>query len=313
MDIQKVTRTASGMTGSKQIVLSFAEPQTLGKMVKGTAAGASQIVDKDGRILPRVGDVLDSSLPGLIAQSVDVVPVDSQTWQITASYNNTPARYPVNSTADKKPWELPPVIRWSSGSEQIVVEKCYLPDDDIFNPTGAIRLPNGRPYFDPPLVDFPVAQAHISWNTKESIIDYLVDVEFTLNAEAVEASPRILAAQTCYIQSVSENEELTEDGEKYYSHETTVIYRPAGHSYRPVSLDYYAIIDGKLQRVQLKDGKYGHWGADDPEAFNVTDPVYLDAAGQLLTEDPQESDLLPDVQEFQLYPAADWSVLEWAK
>jgi hypothetical protein len=80
-----------------------------------------------------------------------------------------------------------------------------------------------------------------------------------------------------------------------------------------VSLDYYAIIDDKLQRVQLKDGKYGHWGADDPDALNVTDPVYLDAGGQLLTEDPQESDLLPDVQEFQLYPAADWSVLGWAK
>lgn len=313
MDIQKVTRTANGMTGSKQIVLSFAEPQTLGRMVKGTAAGATQIVDKDGKTLPRVGDVLDSSLPGLIAQSVDVVPVDNKTWQITASYNNTPARYSTSSTANKKPWELLPVIRWTSGREQIVAENCYQPDDDMFNPTGAIRLPNGRPYFDPPLIDFPVAQAHISWNTRDSIIDIVSDIEFTLNAAAVEISPRILAAQTGYIQSISENEELTEDGEKYYSHEATVIYRPDRHVWRPVSLDYYAIIDDKLQRVQLKDGKYGHWGADDPEAFNVTDPVYLDAGGQLLSEDPQEADLLPDVQEFRLHPEADWTVLGWAK
>ena len=146
MDIQKVTRTAGGMTGSKQMVLTFEGPQTLGSMVAGTAPGAVQIVDKDGRILPRVGDVLDPSLPGLVAQSVDVVPLDSNTWQVTASYNNSPLRYARNTPDGKKPWEQLPVIRWAGGSEQQVVERCYQEGDDYLNPTGLIRLPNGRPY-----------------------------------------------------------------------------------------------------------------------------------------------------------------------
>ena len=313
MDIQKVTRTANGMSGSKQIVLSFAEPQMLGAMVAGTAPGAAQIVDKDGRVLPRVGDVLDASLPGLIAQSVDVVPLDSKTWQVTASYNNSPIKYASNTPDGKKPWEQLPVIRWTSGSEQQVVERFYQEGDDYLNPTGLIRLPNGRPYFEPPLEDWPIAQAHISWNTKESIIDVITSVEFTLNESAVEISPRIMAAYTGYIQSVTENEELTEDGKKYYSHEATIIYRPDCHFYRPVSLDYYAIIDGKLRRVQIKDGKYGYWGEDDPDAIPITDPVYLNAAGELLTDDPQDTNIVPDVQEFQIYPSADWTVLGWVK
>lgn len=313
MDIQKVTRTANGMTGSKQIVLSFADPQTLGRMVKGTAAGATQIVDKDGRTLPRVGDVLDASLPGLIAQSVDVVPLDSKTWQVTVSYNNSPVKYASNTPDGKKPWAQLPVIRWSSGSVQQVAELYYQDGDDFLSPTGAIRLPNGRPYFDPPLEDWPVAQAHVNWNTKNSIIDIVTTVEFTLNEAAVEIAPRVIAAATGYIQAISESEDLTEDGEKYYSHEATIIYRPDGHAFRPVSLDYYAVIDGKLRRVQIKDGKYGYWGPDDPEAINVTDPVYLNAAGELLTDDPQDTNILPDVQEFQIYPTADWTVLGWAK
>lgn len=313
MDIQKVTRTAGGMTGSKQIVLSFAEPQTLGRMVKGTAPGAVQIVDKDGRILPRVGDVLDASLPGLVAQTVDVVPLDSKTWQVTASYNNSPLRYASNSPDGKKPWEQLPVVRWSNGSEQRVAELCYQEGDDRNQPTGALLLPNGRPYFDPPLVDVPVGHAHIAWNTRKSIIDVITAVEFTVNAASVELSPRILPADTGYMQSISENEELTEDGEKYYSHEATVIYRPAGHAWRPVAMDYYAIIDGKLRRVQIKDGLYGYWGEEDPEAIPVTDPVYIDTVGELLTDDPLDNQIPPWVDEYNLYPSVDWSVLGWQK
>lgn len=313
MDIKKVTRTASGMTGSKQIVLSFAEPQTLGRMVKGTAAGAVQIVDKDSRTLPRVGDVLDASLPGLVAQSVDVAPLDSKTWQVTVSYNNSPVKYASNTPDGNKPWNLLPVVRWSNSSEQQVAELYYKEDDDPNQPTGAILLPNGRPYFDPPLVDKRGGCAHVTWNTRKSIIDAITAVEFTVNAAPVVLAPRILPADTGYIKNIIENEELTEDGEKYYSHEATVDYRPEGHAWRPVAMDYYAIIDGKLRRVQIKDGRYGYWGEDDPEAIPVPDPVYIDAVGELLTDDPLDNQIPPWVDDFPLRPPRDWTVLGWAK
>lgn len=313
MDVQKVTRTANGMTGSKQIVLSFAEPQTLGRMVKGTAAGATQIVDKDGRILPRVGDVLDSSLPGLVAQTVDVTPVDGKTWQITVSYNNTPLRFSANNVDGKAPWEQLPIIRWSSASEQIVAERYYRSGDTRGNPSGLIRLPNGRPYFDPPLANAPMAQANVSWNTKNSILNRLSAIEFTVNSVAIDLAPRTLGAGTGFIQNISENEELTEEGEKYYSHEAAILYRPDGHYWTPVSLDYYAIIDGKLRRVQIKEGKYGYWGNEDPEAMPTSDPVYINSAGGLLTTDPQDTNLTPHVSRFPLLYPADWGLLEFAK
>lgn len=310
MDVQKISRTSSGLSASRQMHLRFEAPQTIGGIVAATAAGATILTDADGRTMPRVGDVIDPSLPGLIAKNIDVSPLDSCTWRITVNYSSSPSKYA--STAEeegKKPWTLDPVVRWSPLTSEFVAERCYVEGDVAWAPTGLIRLPNGRPYFDPPLELYPGGIATITWNTRDSIIDYAEEIEFSLNADTVTLGTRTLLPQTGFLQSIVENVELWEDGTEYYSHETQVIYKRLGHNWQPVNMDYYAIIDGVLRRIQIKEGQYGYWGADDPEAVNVTDPVYLDMAGGLLTTDPQETGLAPDVGDFQIYPAQDWSLI----
>lgn len=307
MAMPTITRNGNNLTGRAVFNFEFATAQTIGAVSAATRYGATRLVDKNGRQVPQLGDSLDSSISGLQASQIEIAPFDSKIWAITVTYSSSiDSRYLPGGGS--MPWDELAVVRWSPLDEGVVFDRCYLPGDAKWSPSGYIRLPNGRHYFDPPIRPIAAAQAVITWNTENSIMTAIKAVEYSLNNAALKLGSYPLPIGTGYMKEITENKERLDDGTVFYSHSAIVYYRPDGHDYRPVAMDYYAIIDGYLKRVQIKDGVYGNWGSD-PNATPVTDPVYLNASGGLLSTDPTATNITPVVQQFQIRPVADWSVL----
>ena len=309
MAVITLNRNRNTPSAEVRMVFMFDEPQAAGVMLAATAAGAAQVADKYGNKVPRFGDSL-AGAPGLIAVAIKLTAHDSRTWEASVSYSNYALQFK-NGAEGQQPWEQRAIVRWSPLNETEVQQLAYQAGDLKGEPTLPLQLPNGRAYYDPPVMPIAAAQGVVTWNTRSSIASAISAVEFTVNSAAITLGSKTLAAGQGYLQSINENEEYLEDGSKYYSHEAIVYYRRDGHKWAPVSLDYYAIIDGKLQRVQIKDGVYGYWGADDPDALDVSDPVYLNSSGGLLaTNAAQTSGLIPNVRRWQIRYPANWAVLE---
>lgn len=304
------SRDRNTLSASDSFVMEFASTVTLAALLAATRAGATQVQDVDGEYLPRYGDAYDSGIPGLVVQSVNLTPLGGCQWRIDVQYATNEVTYKTSSTGSvKKPWDQKPQIVWQKQDKQVVMNRCYVSGDTKYYPTGGLRLPNGRPMWDPPMHPLPAALARISWATRTSIASAISTCEFTTNSAAITLGAKTLPIGTGYMDFITENVALLEDGTKYYTHETTVEYQPWGHAFRPVAMDYYAIIDSKLQRVKIKNGVYGGWPDSDADASPVTDPVYINSSGALMSTDPTAA-VTPYVQSFTIRTAASWSALE---
>lgn len=307
-----VTRNSNGYTSNMDAVYKFTSAQTQAGMLAAIDPAQANVTDSQGRVIPKINSVL-AGVPGLVLTSVSFDAVDGFTWKASLTYGTSTNDASLSGAQKVYPWDDDPVIETKPVDMFEATDKCYKSGDTQGNPTDMIRLPNGRPFATPPMVNIGAKRITLKWKSQHASDSACSVCEFTVNAQPFKADGRTYAPGTCYMENVTYGWAYTAEGIKYAEWDASVLYIAKGHNWKPVYMDYMAIIlnddaDYKLAKVQIKDGVYGTY-VDTKTAPYVTEPVLLDLEGRLLTSNAQDFNITPEIGDFQTNFFQNWSVL----
>jgi hypothetical protein len=259
-------------------------------------------------------------IPGVVATSVTLTPVDSKLWTMTVVYS--PRKYDYATPgAIPKPWEEPARITRDPLPDVVrVQDKCYNDEDIKGDPTTPILLPTGTAFANPPLVPVGASRITITWNVQYSQVNDSVfsDCEYTCNSLDLTIDGRLYKAGTLYMELCYNNTAYTSDGTKYKTCVAKILHNPDGHAFKPLLMDYKAFFmveigedtERQLQPIKLKNGRWGHF-IGDKEAKPVTEPVPIDFMGDLITDNPDEvKNLKASYGNFDCFYKTTWADLK---
>lgn len=303
-----IARSSSGYTSSMDAVYKFSSAQTQAGMLAMVDPALPAVSDSQGRAIPKINSQL-TGVPGLILTSVSFDAVDAFTWKASLTYGTNTNNDSLTGSSKIYPWEDDPVIETKPVDMFEVSDKCYKTGDYQGNPTDMIKLPNGRPFATPPMVNIGAKRITLKWKSKHASDSACSVCEFTVNSQPFTADGRTYPPGTCYMEHVTYGWAYTAEGIKYAEWDASVLYISKGHNWKPVYMDYMAKIGGKLVKIQIDSvtGKYGTF-PDVKTAPYVTEPVLLNASGGLLTDDPNAT-VTPVSGNFNTVFPQNWSVL----
>lgn len=317
-----VSRSSSGYTSSMDAVYKFTSAQTQAAMLAAIDPALPVVSDSQGRTIPKINSQL-TGVPGLVLTGVSFDAVDAFTWKASLTYGTNTNNDSLTGSSKIYPWDDDPVIETKPVDIFEATDKCYKDGDTKGNPTDLIRLPNGRPFATPPMVNIGAKRITLKWKSKNASESACSTCEFTVNAQPFTADGRTYPAGTCYMENVTYGWAYTPEGIKYAEWDASVLYISKGHNWKPVYMDYMAYminydtnaetLEYELAKVQIKGNKYGIY-SDASGKLNtaaapfVTEPVLLDDEGYLLTDD---ANTYPDpvIGNFKTLYSENWSVL----
>lgn len=238
--------------------------------------------------------------------SVEWKPIDAWNWRATVQYTNS-----LNATSSSagvggtsKPWNEPPVIRYTPGSEMIVCERYWYAD----GLQAPILNPAGDPYDNPPQIPRYFTTIEITWNARRFSSNNIGEFKGTLNGKPVTIDGQPYPNGTLLLSELATNP--MNDGEySYVSITAQIIYKSYGHNYNPMFMGFRArefAGDAVAKPIYITpDGKYS-FNPSGNQA--ITEPALLQRNGMLLYAGPT-----PGAQalfgDYQYLRAKSWSGL----
>ena len=186
-DSLRIEKNTHTMTLTWNVICD--EPQTL-----------QSIRDMPG--VPAYGNICPIAT-WLKAASVEWKPIDAWNWQATVQYTNN-----LNATSSSagvggtvKPWEEPPVIRYTPGVEMVVEEKYYKADGT----QAPILNPAGDPFDNPPQVPRYFTTIEITWNARRFNNNDVKEFKGTINEKPVTIDAQQYPAKLLLLSELTPN------------------------------------------------------------------------------------------------------------
>ena len=268
-DSLRIEKNTQTMTLTWNVICD--EPQTL-----------QSIRDMPG--VPAYGNICPIAT-WLKAASVDWKPIDAWNWQATVQYTNT-----LNTTTNSagvggtiKPWEEPPVIRYTPGVEMVVEEKYYKADGT----QAPILNPAGDPFDNPPQVARYFTTIEITWNARRFNNNDVKEFKGTINEKPVTIDAQQYPAKLLLLSELTPNP-VNDGTYSYVSITAQIVYKSWGHNFCPLLMGFRAkekASDAVAKQIYITpQGKYAFTESGNKE---ITEPALLKLDGTLLYDGPK--------------------------
>lgn len=243
----------------------------------------------------------------LYAVSLDWKPIDAFSWQCTVSYSNALDESSAGS-GDRAPWNEPPSIRYTPGSEMIVEERFYKKSENGKESREPILNPAGDPYDNPPQVPRYYTTIEISWNARRFNDRDIDEYKGTLNYNPVTIDGHAYPSGVLLLAELVPNP--VNDGRRsYVTISAQIVHKPYGHNFQPMFLGFRAVDpeDGETKPLYIDSkGKYTFTAAGNKA---ITSPALLKADGTTVGDGP---DPKAEAQygDYQYLRAKSWTALQ---
>ena len=242
----------------------------------------------------------------LKAASIEWKPIDAWNWQATVQYTNnlnaTSSSAGVGGTS--KPWNEPPVVRYTPGVEMVVEEKYWYANGK----QAPILNPAGDPYDNPPQVPRYFTTIEITWNARRFSNNNVNEFKGTINGKPVTIDARQYPDGVLLLSEITPNK--MNDGENtYVSITAQIVHKSYGHNYCPLLIGFRAkekASDTEAKPLYITPaGKYAFTESGNKA---ITEPALLKRDGTLLYDGPRPG-LDGFYGNYQYLTAKSWSGL----